>query len=100
MRSTTWGSHSLPPLAIAAYIVTICSSVTRVEPCPMTAFSDCPIWKPSALGFSFFWSRYQASVGMKPPSSPFSPNPVGAPSPMSAPYFASRSIMPGRAPMS
>ena len=76
----------------------ICSSVTRVDPCPMTAFSDCPIWKPSALGFWRFCSRYHSSVGRKPPSSPLSPSPVGAPSPRSVPNLASRSIIPGRAP--
>ena len=64
-RSTICGSHSLPPLAMAAYISAICSSVTRVEPCPMTAFSACPIWNPSALGFWRFCSRYHSSVGQE-----------------------------------
>ena len=72
---TICGSHSLPPFAIAAYSVAICSSVTRVDPWPMTALTACPIWKPSAFGFLRFCSRYHSSVGRKPPSSPLRPRP-------------------------
>ena len=38
-RSTICGNQSLPPLAMAAYMSAICSSVTRVDPWPITAFS-------------------------------------------------------------